>query len=174
MRRSFQLWLFVSVALAFAALFYLTYYLQTKEAFGSAEAMIELRMDDAKKQIAINENNLKAVLDICNASMANDAPSPNPSSTASASRISSWSSRLCPGEWTASSSNTAALPDSTTKASCSWASPSASWKGRWKTTPWRLSPPACASALAERSLLCAAKRSSAPPGSTLKAARSPP
>ena len=72
MRRSFQLWLFVSVALAFAALFYLTYYLQTKEAFGSAEAMIELRMDDAKKQIAINENNLKAVLDICNASMAND------------------------------------------------------------------------------------------------------
>ncbi|MBR4465116.1 hypothetical protein IKS38_00895, partial [bacterium] len=72
MRRSFQLWLFVSVALAFAALFYLTYYLQTKEAFGSSEAMIELRMDDAKKQIAINENNLKAVLDICNASMAND------------------------------------------------------------------------------------------------------
>ncbi len=72
MRRSFQLWLFVSVALAFAALFYLTYYLQTKEAFDSAEAMIELRMEDAKKQISINENNLKAVLDICNASMAND------------------------------------------------------------------------------------------------------
>ena len=72
MRRTFQLWLFVSVALAFAALFYLTYYLQTKEAFNSAESLIELRMDDAKKQISINENNLKAVLDICNASMAND------------------------------------------------------------------------------------------------------
>ena len=72
MRRTFQFWLFVSVALAFAALFYLTYYLQTKEAFNSAESLIELRMEDAKKQISINENNLKAVLDICNASMAND------------------------------------------------------------------------------------------------------
>ena len=72
MRRTFQLWLFVSVALAFAALFYLTYYLQTKEAFSAAESLIELRMEDAKKQISINENNLKAVLDICNASMAND------------------------------------------------------------------------------------------------------
>jgi len=72
MRRTFQLWLFVSVALAFAALFYLTYYLQTKEAFSAAESLIELRTEDAKKQISINENNLKAVLDICNASMAND------------------------------------------------------------------------------------------------------
>ncbi|MBQ7555641.1 SpoIIE family protein phosphatase [bacterium] len=72
MRRTFQLWLFVSVALAFAALFYLTYYLQTKEAFSAAESLIELRMEDAKKQISINENNLKAVLDICNTSMAND------------------------------------------------------------------------------------------------------
>ncbi|MBO7543409.1 SpoIIE family protein phosphatase [bacterium] len=72
MRRTFQLWLFIAVALSFAALFYLTYYLQTKEAFHTAENLIELRMEDAKKQIAINENNLKAVLDICNSSMAND------------------------------------------------------------------------------------------------------
>ena len=72
MRRTFQFWLFISVAFSFAALFYLTYYLQTKEAFSSAETLIELRMEDAKKQIAINENNLKAVLDICNSSMAND------------------------------------------------------------------------------------------------------
>ena len=50
MRRTFQFWLFVSVALSFAALFYLTYYLQTKEAFRSAENLIELRMEDAKKQ----------------------------------------------------------------------------------------------------------------------------
>ena len=72
MRRTFQLWLFVSVALSFAALFFLTFYLQTKEAFHFAENLIELRMEDGKKQIAINENNLKAVLDICNSSMAND------------------------------------------------------------------------------------------------------
>ena len=45
MRRTFQFWLFVSVALSFAALFYLTYYLQTKEAFRSAKDLIELRMD---------------------------------------------------------------------------------------------------------------------------------
>ena len=72
MRRTFQFWLFVSVALSFAALFYLTYYLQTKEAFRSAENLIELRMEDAKKQISVNENNLKAVMDVCNSSMADD------------------------------------------------------------------------------------------------------
>ena len=72
MRRTFQFWLFVSVALSFAALFYLTYYLQTKEAFRSAKDLIELRMEDAKKQISVNENNLKAVMDVCNSSMADD------------------------------------------------------------------------------------------------------
>ena len=72
MRKTFQLWLFVAVAFSFATLFFVTYYLQTKEAFRFAENLIELRMEDVKKQISIAEHNLKAVLDICNNFMAND------------------------------------------------------------------------------------------------------
>ena len=75
MRGTFQRWLFLFVAVSFAALFLLTFYVQTREAYKDAEDHIQLRLEDVQKQIRISEKAALSILNVYNASVANDVRS---------------------------------------------------------------------------------------------------
>ena len=72
MRGTFQRWLFFFVAVSFAALFLLTFYVQTREAYSDAEDHIQLRLEDVQKQIRISEKAALAILNVYNSSVASD------------------------------------------------------------------------------------------------------
>ena len=72
MRGTFQRWLFLFLAVSFAALFLLTFYIQTREAYSDAEHLIQLRLEDVQKQIRISENAARTILNVYNASVASD------------------------------------------------------------------------------------------------------
>ena len=72
MRGTFQRWLFFFVAVSFAALFLLTFYIQTREAYADSESHIETRLEDVQKQIKINEKNFVTVLGVYNNNLTNN------------------------------------------------------------------------------------------------------
>ncbi|MDO5582259.1 MAG: SpoIIE family protein phosphatase [Planctomycetia bacterium] len=61
MRKTFQIWLFIFVAIAFTITFLLSFFFQTRQAQQNAEALIRLRFQDAQKQIRINNENLDRI-----------------------------------------------------------------------------------------------------------------
>ena len=72
MRGTFQRWLFFFVAVSFAALFLLTFYIQNREAYADSESHIETRLEDVQKQIKINEKNFVTVLGVYNNNLTNN------------------------------------------------------------------------------------------------------
>lgn len=61
MRKTFQIWLFIFVAIAFAITFLLSFFFQTRQAQINALELIQFRIDDAKKEILINNENLARI-----------------------------------------------------------------------------------------------------------------
>ncbi len=61
MRKIFQIWLFVFVVLAFAITFTVSFIAETKMAQNSAVSLIELKINDLKKQLDLNNANLKKI-----------------------------------------------------------------------------------------------------------------
>ena len=57
MRKIFQKWLFIFVAVAFTLTFCLSFYLQTQQAEENAEKQIRLKLYDVVAQVNLNENN---------------------------------------------------------------------------------------------------------------------
>ncbi|MDO5554509.1 MAG: SpoIIE family protein phosphatase [Planctomycetia bacterium] len=61
MRETFQKWLFAFVALAFVVIFFLSYFFQTMQSRRNAQYLIHLRLQDAREQLQINNENLTRV-----------------------------------------------------------------------------------------------------------------
>ena len=61
MRKIFQIWLFVFVVLAFAITFTVSFVAETKMAQNSAVSLIKLKINDLKKQLDINNENLRKI-----------------------------------------------------------------------------------------------------------------
>ena len=61
MRRIFQKWLFLFVAIAFLFTLAVTFTVQTYQAKENAVSLITLRIEDAEKQIETNNNNLETI-----------------------------------------------------------------------------------------------------------------
>lgn len=61
MRRTFQKWLFLFVAIAFVLTFLISFSFQTKQARENAINLINLKLEDARKQIEDNRKNVAAV-----------------------------------------------------------------------------------------------------------------
>ena len=63
MRKTFAKWLLLFITVAFMVTFSAAYYLQTEQATANSVRMIELRIQDAKKQIRQNLINLEVIRD---------------------------------------------------------------------------------------------------------------
>lgn len=63
MRRTFLIWLLVFMFGAFVAVFLVSFYIQTNQASENAKSLIQLKIDDVKKQLDINVQNLKEIRD---------------------------------------------------------------------------------------------------------------
>lgn len=74
MRKTFAKWLLLCISIAFMVTFSAAYYLQTEQATANSVRMIELRIQDAKRQIRQNMINLEVIRD------ENDALARNKSS----------------------------------------------------------------------------------------------
>ncbi len=61
MRKTFQKWLLIFVASAFFLTLCLSFYLQTREAKSNSIDLIDLKLDDAVKQIKLNTRNVEAI-----------------------------------------------------------------------------------------------------------------
>jgi hypothetical protein len=61
MRKTFQKWLLLFVAGAFFLTLCLSFYLQTREANSNSIDLIDLKLDDAVKQIKLNTRNVEAI-----------------------------------------------------------------------------------------------------------------
>ena len=64
MRKTFQKWLFLSIALAFVFEFTLTYFFQTRQGRGNAISLMRMKIEDTKEQIRVNDENMRCVRDI--------------------------------------------------------------------------------------------------------------
>lgn len=64
MRKTFQFWLFISVALVFLLTLSLSFFFQTRQANKSAVNLMKLKIDDTIAQIKTNRRNREAVRDI--------------------------------------------------------------------------------------------------------------
>ncbi len=67
MRKTFQKWLFIFVFTAFIITLFISFSIQTQQAEENALHLINLKIEDAKEQIAQNDNNLALVTAINNA-----------------------------------------------------------------------------------------------------------
>jgi serine phosphatase RsbU (regulator of sigma subunit) len=61
MRKTFQKWLFVFVIVAFILTLCLSFYLQTQEAHSNSVSLIDLKLEDATKQIERNTKNVETI-----------------------------------------------------------------------------------------------------------------
>ena len=61
MRKTFLTWLLLFMTIAFIAAFFVSYNIQTRQAYTNAEKLIYLKIDDVIKQIAINNRNLREI-----------------------------------------------------------------------------------------------------------------
>jgi serine phosphatase RsbU (regulator of sigma subunit) len=61
MRKTFLTWLLVFMTIAFIAAFFVSYYIQSGQAYRNAEKLIYLKISDVTKQIEINNKNLSDI-----------------------------------------------------------------------------------------------------------------
>lgn len=64
MRKTFQMFLLIFVFVAFVITFLTSYYFQTKQSQDNAVSLVQLRVQDAKQQIEINNKNLSTIKEI--------------------------------------------------------------------------------------------------------------
>ncbi len=55
MRKTFLSWLMILMIGAFALAFFISFYIQTNHASSNAEMLIQLKIEDIKKQLDINK-----------------------------------------------------------------------------------------------------------------------
>ncbi len=67
MRKSFQRWLFLFIIIAFFITFIASLYIQTKQSKENAIDLISVKMNDAKQQIQINNDNVQTIREITDA-----------------------------------------------------------------------------------------------------------
>ncbi|MDD4019306.1 MAG: SpoIIE family protein phosphatase, partial [Kiritimatiellae bacterium] len=67
MRKTFQKWLFLFVAAAFLVTFGISFYIETRQAKNNAVGLIKLKMEDARKQIQMNRENVAVIRAIADA-----------------------------------------------------------------------------------------------------------
>lgn len=67
MRKTFQKWLFLFVAFAFLVTFWLSFSIETRQAKNNAVGLIRLKMEDARKQIVVNRENVATIRAIADA-----------------------------------------------------------------------------------------------------------
>ena len=61
MQKKFQKWLFIFISIAFLVTLTLSYFIQTRTAYKNAELIISLKIEDIKKEILTNQENLKTI-----------------------------------------------------------------------------------------------------------------
>lgn len=61
MRKTFQKWLLLFVTIAFFVTFFVSFWIQTRQARNSGINLIRLKIEDMKKQLEINDENLFAI-----------------------------------------------------------------------------------------------------------------
>ncbi|NLX25758.1 MAG: SpoIIE family protein phosphatase [Lentisphaerae bacterium] len=67
MRKTFQKWLFLFVAVAFLVTFGISFSIQTRQAKNNAVGLIKLKMEDARKQIVVSRENVATIRAIADA-----------------------------------------------------------------------------------------------------------
>jgi len=67
MRKTFQKWLFLFVAAAFLVTFGISFSIETRQAKNNAVGLIKLKMEDARKQIQVNRENVAVIRTIADA-----------------------------------------------------------------------------------------------------------
>ncbi len=67
MRKTFQKWLFLFVAVAFLVTFGISFSIETRQAKHNAVGLIKLKMEDARKQIVVNRENVATIRAIADA-----------------------------------------------------------------------------------------------------------
>lgn len=67
MRKTFQKWLFLFVVIAFIVTFCISFSIESRQAKGNAVGLIRLKMEDARKQIVVNRENIATVRSIVDA-----------------------------------------------------------------------------------------------------------
>ncbi|MDX9868618.1 MAG: SpoIIE family protein phosphatase [Kiritimatiellia bacterium] len=67
MRTTFQKWLFLFVALAFLVTFGVSFFIETRQARNNAVGLIRLKMEDARRQIGRNRENVATIREIADA-----------------------------------------------------------------------------------------------------------
>ena len=67
MRKTFQKWLFLFVVVAFIVTFCISFSIESRQAKGNAVGLIRLKMEDARKQIVVNRENIATVRSIVDA-----------------------------------------------------------------------------------------------------------
>ena len=61
MRRTFLIWLMVFMLIGFAATFTISFCIQTQQAEDNGHSLIQLRIEDVKKQLDMNTQNLEEI-----------------------------------------------------------------------------------------------------------------